>query len=244
MTRLLVSVRNAVEAREAMAGGADLIDMKEPRRGPLGPVDAPTQRSILEVVSGRRPVSMALGELGNATGHFRELGSRTVSFVKVGLAGWINRDWRSALLDLHHEIRTRSGMALVPVAYADHQFAEAPDAEAVLDFTLENGFGAWMIDTFVKDGTGLRVWCPPQRLERWATNCHLARLDWALAGSLQLDDVEFLRGLKPTWVAVRGAVCDQGRDGVLSRHRVATWVNRLTHASRTEALALDHSEER
>src|SRR5439155_1207379 len=33
--RLLVSVRGSVEARAAVAGGADVIDAKDPARGPL-----------------------------------------------------------------------------------------------------------------------------------------------------------------------------------------------------------------
>ena len=33
MTGLLISVRDAEEARAALAGGAGLVDIKEPRRG-------------------------------------------------------------------------------------------------------------------------------------------------------------------------------------------------------------------
>ena len=40
MTKLLVSVRSVAEARIALAGGVDLIDVKEPRRGSLGAADA------------------------------------------------------------------------------------------------------------------------------------------------------------------------------------------------------------
>ena len=40
MTRLVISVRNVAEAIAAAAGGADLIDLKEPNRGALGRVDA------------------------------------------------------------------------------------------------------------------------------------------------------------------------------------------------------------
>ena len=36
MTGLLVSVRSAEEAEIALAGGANLIDIKEPSRGALG----------------------------------------------------------------------------------------------------------------------------------------------------------------------------------------------------------------
>ena len=45
--RLLVSVRSAAEVRPALAGGADIIDAKEPSLGSLGrgePGDAPGDR--------------------------------------------------------------------------------------------------------------------------------------------------------------------------------------------------------
>ena len=40
--RLLVSVRSAAEVGPALAGGADIIDAKEPGRGSLGAGDRPT----------------------------------------------------------------------------------------------------------------------------------------------------------------------------------------------------------
>jgi uncharacterized protein (UPF0264 family) len=42
MTGLLVSVRDAAEAADALAGGADLIDVKEPNAGSLGAAGHPT----------------------------------------------------------------------------------------------------------------------------------------------------------------------------------------------------------
>ena len=42
--KLLVSVVSADEARRALAGGADIIDVKDPREGPLG---APSPRIAL-----------------------------------------------------------------------------------------------------------------------------------------------------------------------------------------------------
>ena len=46
--RLLVSVVSAREARRALAGGADIIDVKDPSQGPLG---APSPRVLSEVVA-------------------------------------------------------------------------------------------------------------------------------------------------------------------------------------------------
>jgi hypothetical protein len=73
MTRLLVSVRNAWEAGEALAGGADLIDVKEPRRGSLGAASPATWLDVRQALSraalkeepqtGSVPLSAALGEL-------------------------------------------------------------------------------------------------------------------------------------------------------------------------------------
>jgi uncharacterized protein (UPF0264 family) len=44
--QLLVSVRNAAEAQAALAGGCDILDIKEPSRGSLGMADAPTIAAI------------------------------------------------------------------------------------------------------------------------------------------------------------------------------------------------------
>src|SRR5690242_4202542 len=63
MAHLLVSVRSPAEAVAALEGGAALIDVKEPSRGPLGRADEDTITAIVQTVAGRRPVSVALGEL-------------------------------------------------------------------------------------------------------------------------------------------------------------------------------------
>ena len=44
---LLVSVRSAEEAASALAGGADVIDAKDPAAGTLGPVAAQVFREMM-----------------------------------------------------------------------------------------------------------------------------------------------------------------------------------------------------
>ena len=51
--RLLVSVRNADEAIAALAGGAHVIDVKEPERGSLGAADTSAIAEIVLAVNGR-----------------------------------------------------------------------------------------------------------------------------------------------------------------------------------------------
>src|SRR5690348_4861338 len=60
--RLLVSVRDADEARSAIEGGAAIIDAKEPSRGALGAVELPVLRAIRDTVGDACPLSAALGD--------------------------------------------------------------------------------------------------------------------------------------------------------------------------------------
>ena len=66
MTRLLVSVRSAAEAEAALAGGAALIDVKEPDRGALGRADDAVIADVVRAVAGRAPVSAAASQPGGA----------------------------------------------------------------------------------------------------------------------------------------------------------------------------------
>ncbi len=84
MTQLLVSVRSAAEAEAALAGGAHVIDVKEPSRGSLGRADDATIDEVVRVVAGRRPVSAALGELHDF-GEWPECLPQ-LQFVKWGLS--------------------------------------------------------------------------------------------------------------------------------------------------------------
>src|SRR5579871_4323824 len=91
MVRLLISVRNIIEAENALAGGADLIDIKEPNNGSLGAADVSIGPKIAALVAGRRPLSAALGELLDAETKVPGAG---LSFAKWGLGGCANRiDW-------------------------------------------------------------------------------------------------------------------------------------------------------
>ncbi|HWT37209.1 MAG TPA: (5-formylfuran-3-yl)methyl phosphate synthase, partial [Paraburkholderia sp.] len=48
MIRMLASVRNLDEARDAAGAGADLIDLKEPGAGALGAVSAPRIAHVVQ----------------------------------------------------------------------------------------------------------------------------------------------------------------------------------------------------
>ncbi len=206
---LLVSVRSVDEADAALAGGAALIDVKEPTRGSLGRADAATIAAVARRVAGRRPVSAALGELV-------ETPSPPVcphlAFAKWGLAGCGRRPgWRKELRMIGDLLRGGApSCRLVAVAYADWRQAEAPQPEAIAAFAVEAQCGAFLFDTWRKDGRTLLDWLAPAEVARLAGVCRAAGVRVALAGSLGPQEMLVLRDATPDWFAVRAAVC-QGR---------------------------------
>jgi uncharacterized protein (UPF0264 family) len=217
--QLLVSVRDLGEAVAARSGGADLIDVKEPARGPLGRADEATSRGIVEFMAGRCPLSAALGELAENENLPDVAG---LDFVKWGLAG-AGPDWRPRLkraLQRAAEVRGRSG---VVVAYADAARAGAPPADEVAAFAAEKPGRVLLIDTFAK-GPPRRTlldWLGVEQVRAICERCHTAEGRVALAGSLGEAEILTLLPAGPDWFAVRGAACVGGkRDARVSPRRV------------------------
>ena len=92
--QLLISVRDAAEAQSALAGGADIIDAKDPARGALGAVTLTTLRAIRSAVGDKRPVSAALGDAVDETRvecAAHEAAAAGVAYVKLGFFGTASR---------------------------------------------------------------------------------------------------------------------------------------------------------
>jgi uncharacterized protein (UPF0264 family) len=99
VAKLLVSVRSAIEAREAVAGGAAIIDIKEPRHGSLGRASAQIWNEVLGVVPSGSCVSLALGELnewfGPESPALSPWPATGVAYLKLGLSN-ARPDWSEA----------------------------------------------------------------------------------------------------------------------------------------------------
>ncbi|MBI1832365.1 MAG: hypothetical protein HYR84_13055 [Planctomycetes bacterium] len=204
--QLLVSVRSAEEALAALSGGADLIDVKEPKRGSLGRADDVVIAAVRRAVGTRRPVSAALGEWADGPGAIPAV---DLTYVKWGLAGCRRiTDWR----DRWEHWRRRPQRVLV--AYADWQCAQAPPIGDVFALACEHPGSVMLIDTHCKDSAkGIRRptlldWLPIPDIEALCARAREFSVKIALAGSLSLAEIEALMPAKPTWFAVRGAACE------------------------------------
>lgn len=225
MTRLLISVRSVDEAQLALGAGVDLIDIKEPNHGSLGAAPAETIQRIAQLVAGRVPVSAALGELVD----YRPILQREltgIAYVKLGLAGCENRlDWRE---------RWKSATSAMPewlthvaVSYADYQSSRSPEPESVIDVAATLGCGAVLVDTFEKSAGDLFEHLGPKQVAILADRVRAAGMFFVLAGGLQGSNLVRAIDLHPDFVALRGAVCRGGRDGLLDAERLQSVVAQL-----------------
>jgi uncharacterized protein (UPF0264 family) len=223
--RLLVSVVSAAEARVALAGGADIIDVKDPREGALG---APSPRTLAEVVAavdGAAPVSVALGDLPDLP-HTAALAARGaaacgVDYVKLGLRGVQGLDRAAALVTAVADAlgaaaagaaSSGPGPAVVAAAYADGATVDPPAFEPSLlpELVARTGIAGALIDTLVKDGRGLYGSLPVATVDELVAATRAAGGSFGVAGQLRLGE---LGRVEADIVGVRSAVCRGGDRG-------------------------------
>ena len=137
LAKLLVSVRSKDEALSALAGGAAIIDVKEPKNGPLGRAPFDVWREVSEVVPPTVPVSVALGELSDwSSGEAGAVPTGAwsgVAFRKLGLSH-ARSDWSDRWRRLREQLGgcRSSDPPWVAVVYIDWQTAGAPPPESII----------------------------------------------------------------------------------------------------------------
>jgi uncharacterized protein (UPF0264 family) len=213
--RLLVSVVSAEEARGALAGGADIIDVKDPGEGSLGAPAPGVLADVVRAVGGRAPVSVALGDLPDLP-HTAALAARGAAlsgaaYVKVGLRGVREPDRALAVMRaVADAVQPHPGTAVIAAAYADAAALDPPAlAPACLPALVERtGIAGALVDTFVKDGRGLYGWLSQSELADLVMRTRRAGGIFTVAGQLRRGE---LCRVAADVVGVRSAVCRDGQ---------------------------------
>ncbi len=224
MTRMLASVTHPEEALLALAGGADIIDCKDPGNGALGALPADTVETIIAAVAGRRPVSATIGDLPGRpelmAPAIRYMGATGVDLVKVGLFKTRGID---SLVNALAPLARRH--ALVAVLFADCR----PQLK-VIPTLARAGFEGVMLDTADKGSGGLLDCAGMGLLEAFVAAARQADLRCGLAGGIGADAIERLLPLGVDYLGFRGALCEGGRTTGLSaaavervRSRIPRW---------------------
>jgi uncharacterized protein (UPF0264 family) len=240
--KLLVSPQNTEEAKEAIAGGADIIDIKNPKEGPLGANFPWVIKEIKAFTPRGRELSCTLGEAPNLPGSMSlaacGAASLGVDYVKVGLCG-VNT--LSEAISLLQNV-TRAAkecnpkIRVVAAGYADHQRANTIDSLLVPEAAFKAKADLAMLDTSVKDGKNLFDFLTTVQLQKFVDLAHGYGLCAALAGSLRKQDLPVLYELGVDVAGLRGAACTNSNrvTGHITREKVQELVEVISHAASKE----------
>ena len=235
MIRFLASVRDAAEAQTALAGGAHVIDLKEPALGALGAVPSPTVKDVVRLVAGRAQVSATIGDMDLdpevVAQAVAERDGTGVDLVKIGIFQGDVAGTFACLKSLADR-----GVKMVAVVLADRTLVP----EALIPVAAASGFVGIMLDTAGKASGGLLSHITLDQAGRFVTAAKDHGLLCGLAGSLRLDDIDSLRPLKPDYLGFRGALCSGGREGALDDQRLRAVAARIATADAVTA-ACPHS---
>jgi uncharacterized protein (UPF0264 family) len=235
--KLLISPINAFEADAAIQGGANIIDVKNPKEGALGAnfpwvireIKAVTPRNLeVSCTIGEAPLpgSMALAAFGAA--------SLGVDYVKVGLKGVKTVDEAVAFLE---QIRRAAKEAnpqvkVVAAGYGDAQKIGALNPLLIPEVAHRAKVEVAMLDTSVKDGTTLFDNLTVEEIQKFVASAHGYGLQVALAGSLRKEQLSLIYTLDADIVGLRGAACTNSDrvGGEISATLVKSLVNTIKDA--------------
>ncbi len=215
--RLLVSPMNINEARAALAGGADILDVKNPREGSLGANFPRAIRAVADLAHGRVPVSATIGDLDYkpGTASLAALGAAFsgAEYVKAGLLGVKTQE--QALEMLKEIVRAVKDFDLaknvVASGYSDYARAGSLSPMLLPDAAAAAGADLVMVDTAIKDGRSTFEFMSERELEDFISLGHACGLEVAIAGTIGFEHLEMLKRLNPDIIGVRGIVCGGDR---------------------------------
>jgi uncharacterized protein (UPF0264 family) len=215
--RLLVSPMNLEEARAAMAGGADILDVKNPKEGSLGANFPWAIWEVVNLANGMVPVSATIGDLDYkpGTASLAALGAAVcgADYIKAGLLGVKTADQAADMLvnivravkDYDHRKK------VVASAYSDFSRVGSISPMLLADAAKDSGADVIMVDTAIKDGRSTFEFMSEQDISQFISGGHRLGLEVAIAGTIGFQDLGLLKRLNPDIIGVRGIVCGGDR---------------------------------
>jgi uncharacterized protein (UPF0264 family) len=238
--KLLISPRNEAEAVEAAAGGADIIDVKNPEEGSLGASFPWIIRRVRQVTPANIEVSCTVGEAPDLPGSMAlaSLGAAAtgVNYVKAGLFGlktaeaavYLMRNVTQAAKEYNPAVK------VVVSGYADAARIDTVDPMLVPKIAYEAKADIAMLDTAIKDGKNLFTFLTKPHISRFVDAAHDYGLKAALAGSLQKENLHEVYALGADIAGMRGAACtlNDRINGQITREKVQELVEIIKHAEK------------
>jgi len=222
--KLLVSPINTEEAVAALNGGADIIDVKNPKEGSLGANYPWVIRGIREAVEGKRPISAALGDFsykpGTAALAAYGAAAAGADYVKIGLYDINTEEQAYEMLSGIVESVKDMDVTVVACGYSDHERINSINPKLLPAIGEKAGVDLVMVDTGLKDGRSTFEFMTEEELIEFVNDAHSRGLETAIAGTIKFDDIPALKRIQPTIIGVRGIVCGGDRSTSIKQELV------------------------
>jgi uncharacterized protein (UPF0264 family) len=222
---MLISVRDAVEANAVAEFPFEIMDLKEPRSGPLGSCDPAVWHACYDQIPFGGDWSVALGESSQALQVAAEV-PRGMRFAKAGTS---QLDHAVALRRRWDQIRQRleGSVRFVAVAYADHPIARSLPPEAILREAAGCGLETLLIDTYAKAGKGTLALLGVPRIKGLIDMARDLGIEVVIAGGITFDGAKQALLIGARRIGLRGGLCHGPRDGEIDPQIVADWTRRM-----------------
>jgi len=212
--KLLVSVVDEEEAYEAVRGGCDILDIKNPREGSLGANHPSVIKRIVERFNGEVEVSATIGDLPNlpGTASLAALGAASlgVDYIKAGLYGV--KEPEDALNLMSWVVKsvkeTYPNVRVIACGYADYYNIGSLNPAYLPSVAWRSGADGILIDVKGKDYGKVFDHLDVEELTRIFSEARRLGLITALAGGLEAEDVAVVDKVGVDVLGVRRGVCD------------------------------------
>lgn len=223
--KLLVSPINLEEAKAAANGGADIIDVKNPKEGSLGANFPWVIRSIKEAM-GSTPVSATIGDMNYkpGTASLAALGAAVAGadYVKVGL--YDVQTTEQAIDMVEHVVKSVKdydpNKKVVISGYADYKRINSIPLRELPPICADYGADVAMMDTGIKDGRSTFEFMTNEELSQFVESSHDLGLITAIAGNIKFEDIESINHIGPDIIGIRGCVCGGDRNSTIQQKLV------------------------
>ena len=228
---LMVSVQDLPEAMEALAGGADIVDVKNLQEALVGSAHPKIVKKVRDAVPPGHHASVTLGVVPNQAGTVA-MAAYTAALldatsVKVG---FMNSTYAQAVEVLLACRESLDGFEtkLIGSLFADNPLFDGLDPLLMVELAREGECDGFLVDTLSKDGRNLFDFVGEEDLRSMVLDGKRLGMSTALSGHLKLEDLDELARINPDIVGVRGAACSKGdRTNGVHREPVAEFKRQL-----------------
>ena len=231
--KLLISIRSIEEVKVVNGLNIDIIDLKEPKNGPIGMLDFIDIKKIVLALRdnnfcGKISTTFELndGNLSrNDIAKIENLGSVGLDYIKVGVSAdgntWENlKKFTKSLSKIKNRV-LENKLILVLMITDKHSFKFVKNISP----SMVGKFSGIMIDTLDKENGSVFDIVNLTELSIIKKFALENNIDFGIAGSLDVSHTSLINQLQPNWAGYRGGVCLKKRSGPLSRVRLENLID-------------------